>query len=286
MLLDGPRRARHPGCLQTLQTRPNPELTYWSLVTTVIPKPTKYTIPETPWRQEPHLYHLDRTCTARVSEERDLCPPHETSAQRLQCQRGLATFPSVRLQPFPRCFPLPRGHSVSGREGSRVDRVRGAIGSGDSSGRGGTVHQSFPRTCGTECYVGQGSAAWPLILQRQGRAESKAPGGRGGARLAVGTGPRRRERRRPAVWWSSSGRAVPPLPPSGTGPGISSRCQSWHSRGDCGGAGRQRAQGLSRRRVPGHLSHRKGTRRRVKVAVKVCSSSCDSALVKVTVPPS
>lgn len=29
------------------------------------------------------------------------------------------------------------------------------------------------------------------------------------------------------------------------------------------------AQGLSRRRVPGHLSHRKGTRRRVKVAVKV-----------------
>lgn len=29
------------------------------------------------------------------------------------------------------------------------------------------------------------------------------------------------------------------------------------------------AQGLSRRRVPGHLSHRKGSRRRVKVAVKV-----------------
>lgn len=29
------------------------------------------------------------------------------------------------------------------------------------------------------------------------------------------------------------------------------------------------AQGRSRRRVPGHLSHRKGTRRRVKVAVKV-----------------
>lgn len=29
------------------------------------------------------------------------------------------------------------------------------------------------------------------------------------------------------------------------------------------------AQGLSRRRVPGHLSHKKGTRRRVKVVVKV-----------------
>lgn len=35
------------------------------------------------------------------------------------------------------------------------------------------------------------------------------------------------------------------------------------------GRGRCRAQGRSRRRVPGHLSHRKGTRRRVKVAVKV-----------------
>lgn len=30
-----------------------------------------------------------------------------------------------------------------------------------------------------------------------------------------------------------------------------------------------RAQGRSRRRVPGHLSHRKGTRRRVKVVVNV-----------------
>lgn len=35
------------------------------------------------------------------------------------------------------------------------------------------------------------------------------------------------------------------------------------------GPGGRQAQGLSQRRVPGHLSHRKGTRRRVKVAVKV-----------------
>lgn len=37
----------------------------------------------------------------------------------------------------------------------------------------------------------------------------------------------------------------------------------------CGTENRCYAQGLSRRRVPGHLSHKKGTRRPVKVAEKV-----------------
>lgn len=48
-------------------------------------------------------------------------------------------------------------------------------------------------------------------------------------------------------------------------PDTPSPSRSWNPR-----EGKQRwAQGRSRRRVPGHLSHRKGTRRRVKVAVKV-----------------
>lgn len=44
------------------------------------------------------------------------------------------------------------------------------------------------------------------------------------------------------------------------------RNEDWMGLGLAAGAW---AHGLSRRRVPGHFSHRKGTRRRVKVAVKV-----------------
>lgn len=216
--------------------------------------------------------------TGLVSEERDLSPPQEISARRLQCQGGLAAFPSVRFQTFPRCFPPHWGCSVSGREGSRVDGVREAMGSGDSSDQGRTVHSSFPRTRGTERYAGQESADRTGLGQRPGRAGRSRVGSRHRTQEAGEEAPCRVVEQQ----W-----VVPPLPPSGAGPGVSSRRrQSWHSRGDRGGPGGQRAQGLSRRRVPGHLSHRKGTRRRVKVAVKVCSSSCDSALVKVTVPPS
>lgn len=51
--------------------------------------------------------------------------------------------------------------------------------------------------------------------------------------------------------------------PSPFSPGIPEEPHGW------GPGQAEAAQGLSRRRVPGHLSHRKGTKRRVKVAVKV-----------------
>lgn len=136
--------------------------------------------------------------TALVSEERDLCPPHEISAQRLQCQEASLPFPPSVCSLF-QMFP-----SASGQGRQQGGRGEGSYGSGDSSDQGRTGHSSFPRTRGTERYAGQGSAAWPRT-RRRGRAGSKArEGGRG--RVAVGTGPRRREKRRPAQWWSSGGR--------------------------------------------------------------------------------
>lgn len=48
--------------------------------------------------------------------------------------------------------------------------------------------------------------------------------------------------------------------------GFSGIPEKWVGLGLAAGAW---AHGLSRRRVPGHFSHRKGTRRRVKVAVNV-----------------
>lgn len=100
------------------------------------------------------------------------------------------------------------------------------MGSGDRSGWGGTVHWSFPRTCGTECYAGQESAAWPLLSKdsaglgqrlREGGEEpgwkcAQDPRGRGRGALQCG--------------WSSSGCRIPPLPPPGAGPGISFPLQS------------------------------------------------------------
>lgn len=56
--------------------------------------------------------------------------------------------------------------------------------------------------------------------------------------------PRRRGRGALQCGWSSSGRGVPPLPPSGAGPGISFPLQSWNSRGDPWGGGQGRQQQL------------------------------------------
>lgn len=89
VLPDGPQRARHPGCLQTLLTRTNPG---HLLITghTVIPKPRYVDHPRDPWLQEPHLHRGART--ALVSEERGLCPRHETAAGR-QTNASEASLP-------------------------------------------------------------------------------------------------------------------------------------------------------------------------------------------------
>lgn len=159
------------------------------------------------------------------------------------------------------------------------------------------VNWSFLRAAGIGCHTGQEDAALPLTEQGDGRAGSKAMGRREGGDLKdfmVRSQPGNHWR------WEKSFRA-------GWREQHGVRSQGGHSHREGSGSGQgshlspalgalarhllprhralefQRseasagvglgagvgAQGLSRRRVPGHLSHRKGSRRRVKVAVKV-----------------
>lgn len=149
---------------------------------------------------------------------------------------------------------------------------------------GVTVIWSFPRTAGTGCHLRRGRAElgqrqWggggrsPHGLQGQRSAQEpqgqgEGPQGRmdGGALKEGPKGPQPRGgngsgHAAPSLAYSRYSGQTPPLLPQS--PGFQRREASV---GVGPGAG---AQGLSRRRVPGHLSHRKGSRRRVKVAVKV-----------------
>lgn len=188
---------------------------------------------------------------------------------------------------------VPLSWAALGREGSRVDLAEGKLWDlGQQNGRGGTDHWSFPRTSGMRCYARQENATWPLTQQRACRvgqrqwAEGREkPRGLQGCKFAQD--PPQQEKSHGGGWSSSTERSqgpqpqggtssgpVPPLPrfrcsgqapPSSFSPGIPEKGRM----GVGPGAGGRQAQGLSRRRVPGHLSHRKGTRCWVKVAVKV-----------------
>lgn len=153
---------------------------------------------------------------------------------------------------------------------------------GSKMALGVIVNWSFPRTAGKGCHLGRGRAE---LGRGQWGGGERSPSGLQGQKSAQEPQGRRRPQGR------MDGRAlreVPegPGPQGGNGSGHGapslafSRCsgqtppllsqspefQRAASVGVGPGAG---AQGLSRRRVPGHLSHRKGSRRRVKVAVKV-----------------
>lgn len=147
---------------------------------------------------------------------------------------------------------------------------------------GGNSHLVFPKNswygmpfAAREGRAGQwgGGGRSPPGLQGQRSAQEpqgqgEGPQGRmdGGALKEGPKGPQPRGgngsgHAAPSLAYSRYSGQTPPLLPQS--PGFQRREASV---GVGPGAG---AQGLSRRRVPGHLSHRKGSRRRVKVAVKV-----------------
>lgn len=172
----------------------------------------------------------------------------------------------------------------------RRQAAEGDLGKGEAIGLEGSkmalgviVNWSFPITAGTGCHLGRGRAE---LGQRQWGGEGKSPRGLQGHKSAQepqgqGEEPQGRMGRR-ALKRSRRGHShregtatdmgLLPSPAPGAlarpaSPVTEPRIPEKRSVGGCGpGAG---AQGLSRRRVPGHLSHRKGSRRRVKVAVKV-----------------
>lgn len=153
---------------------------------------------------------------------------------------------------------------------------------GSKMALGVIVNWSFPRTAGKGCHLGLGRAELGRG-QRGGRREE--PFWTSGSEVSTGT-PEQEKTPGQDEWKSTERgpraagatgrerqRTWGPFPPfsrcSGKTPPLLSQSPEFQREASVGvgpGAG---AQGLSRRRVPGHLSHRKGSRRRVKVAVKV-----------------
>lgn len=251
-----------------LQTRTNPELTYWQMVTIVIPKPSKQTI-QTHGGRSP-------TSTVWTTHTQPWSPKSVTSAlyrpplgDSNAREASLPVLPSVcsLFLDVSLCVgPLCKWQGKQQR-----GRGEGSYGAWGQQWPEWDRPLVFPKDMWHEmlrwprkCCLASYSADRAGLGQRprEGRAEpgwqlAQDPGGgRGGAlqcggAVAVG---------RLLSLLQALGQASPPA----ISPGIPEETV---------GTGRQRAQGLSRRRVPGHLSHRKGTRRWVKVAVKVCSSS-------------